>query len=74
MGAGAKLTAMGRSLLILLVLALFAAPSAAQDGELAKIKEQELEEVRGRISDLKKSMDRRAAERDRISKEIPCEG
>lgn len=69
-GAGATLPAMVRSLLIPLVFAFLAAPSAAQDGELAKIKEQELEEVRERISDLKKSMDRRAAERDRISKEL----
>jgi septal ring factor EnvC (AmiA/AmiB activator) len=41
------------------------------DGEqLTKIKEQELEEVRERISDLKKSMDKRAADRDRITGEL----
>jgi septal ring factor EnvC (AmiA/AmiB activator) len=39
-------------------------------GELAKIKEQELEEVRERISDLKKSMDRSAADRDRVTGEL----
>ncbi|MEQ9563816.1 MAG: peptidoglycan DD-metalloendopeptidase family protein [Woeseiaceae bacterium] len=44
---------------------------AQDDGEqLTKIKEQELEEVRERISDLKKSMDKRAAERDRITGEL----
>jgi septal ring factor EnvC (AmiA/AmiB activator) len=52
-----------------LVLAL---PVAAQDsgGELAKIKERELEEVRERISELKKSMDRSTAERDRVTEEL----
>jgi murein hydrolase activator len=44
---------------------------AQDDGEeLTKIKEQELEEVRERISELKQSMDRRAAERDRITGEL----
>ncbi|MDX1481769.1 MAG: peptidoglycan DD-metalloendopeptidase family protein [Woeseiaceae bacterium] len=54
------------------MFALLTAPAAAQDGknELAKIKEQELEDVREKISDLKRSMDRRAAERDQISKEL----
>lgn len=44
----------------------------AQDGhgELAKVKERELEEVRERISTLKKSMDRAAAERDRLTGEL----
>ncbi len=44
----------------------------AQDsgGDLAKIKEQELEEVRERISDLKKSMDRSAESRDRVTAEL----
>lgn len=55
------------------VLLIFAAAAAlAQDGhgELAKVKERELEEVRERISDLKKSMDRAAAERDRLTGEL----
>ncbi|NIL94008.1 MAG: peptidoglycan DD-metalloendopeptidase family protein [Woeseiaceae bacterium] len=39
-------------------------------GELAKIKEQELEEVRERISDLKKSMDRSADAREKITSEL----
>ena len=43
------------------IICLFLAlPVAAQEDDLAKIKEQELEEVRDRISDLKKSMDRAA--------------
>ena len=47
-------------------------PLAAQEreGELAKVKEQELAEVRERISDLKQSMDRAAAERDRLTGEL----
>ena len=61
-----------RQLLPLLATLLLApaAPAAAQDGDLAKIKEQELEAVRERISDLKESMDRRAGERDRITSEL----
>ena len=54
------------------VLLALAAPVAAQDtgGELAKVKERELEEVRERISDLKKSMDRSAAERDQVTQDL----
>lgn len=50
----------------------FAAVSLAQDssGELTKVKEQELEEVRERISALKKSMDAAAADRDRLTGEL----
>lgn len=55
-------------LILLLLLAAQAEP--AEDGELAKIKEQELEEVRDRISALKESMDRSAASRDRVSGEL----
>lgn len=51
-------------------LALGLATAEAQDDELAKVKEQELEEVRERISDLKESMDRAAAERDRVTGEL----
>jgi len=40
------------------------------DGELTKIKEQELLEVRERISDLKLSMDAAAEERDRLTGEL----
>jgi septal ring factor EnvC (AmiA/AmiB activator) len=44
----------------------------AQDpqGELADVKERELQDVRDRISDLKRSMDRGAAERDRLTAEL----
>lgn len=60
-----------RVLQILLLLGL-AATAAAQEpkGELAKIKEQELEEVRERISRLKRSMDDAAEERDRLTGEL----
>lgn len=44
-----------------------AALAQAPDAGLTKVKEQELEEVRAQISALKKSMDRRAAERDKIT-------
>ncbi len=46
--------------------------SLAQDsqGELADVKERELQDVRDRISDLKRSMDKGAAERDRLTAEL----
>ena len=62
-----------RPLTTLLFLVAFAAqPAVSQEtgGELAKIKEQELEEVRERISDLKKSMDASAAAREKITAEL----
>ncbi len=55
-------------LLLLLVSQL--ANGSEADGDLAKIKELELEEVRERISDLKRSMDARAADRDRLTAEL----
>ena len=56
----------------LLVLLLGILPAAAQqpDGELAKVKERELEEVRDRIADLKESMDAKASARDRLTREL----
>ncbi len=55
----------------ILAAAGLALPLLAQDdGELAKVKEQELEEVRQRISDLKESMDRAADRRDRLTGEL----
>lgn len=57
-------------MLVALLLAAPVAQSAGPDGELAKIKEQELEAVRERISALKKSMDASAAERDRLTGEL----
>jgi septal ring factor EnvC (AmiA/AmiB activator) len=62
-----------KSLMPALLLATIAClPVMAQtaDGELAKIKEQELEEVRDRIADLKKSMDASAAARDKLTREL----
>ena len=57
---------------LLFLVFLTASVGLAQEtgGELAKIKEQELEEVRERISDLKKSMDKSAADRDRVTAEL----
>jgi septal ring factor EnvC (AmiA/AmiB activator) len=57
---------------VLFAILLAALPVGAQDteGELAKIKERELEQVRDRISALKKSMDRTATSRDRLTKEL----
>ena len=54
------------------IVLLLAAAAFAQDsgGELAKVKERELEEVRERISDLKKSMDAAAEDRDRLTGEL----
>ena len=55
---------------LLLLLALVSVPVFGQDPDLTLIKERELEAVREKISDLKTSMDRRAAERDRITGEL----
>jgi septal ring factor EnvC (AmiA/AmiB activator) len=57
------LTALG-----ILVLAVPA--SRAQEPGLGKVKEQELEEVRQKISQLKRAMDKRAADRDRVSGDL----
>jgi len=54
----------------MVLLALVPAAALAQDPDLAQVKERELEQVREKISDLKASMDRRAAERDRITGEL----
>ncbi len=54
------------SVLALLIVGL----SAAAQEDLTKIKEGELEAVRQRISELKKSMDESAAERDRLTTEL----
>jgi len=58
--------------LILLSLVMLSPPLLAQDsnGELTKIKERELEEVREQISDLKRSMDKSAANRDKLTAEL----
>ena len=57
---------------LFLLLMVPAATALAQDsgGELAKVKERELEQVRERISELKQSMDRASSERDRLTGEL----
>lgn len=57
------------SLLLVLIVAPVV-PGLAQDDDLTQIKERELEAVRDKISSLKVSMDKRAAERDRITGEL----
>ena len=52
------------------MLILLGTAALAQESELAQIKERELEQVREKISTLKESMDRRAAERDRVTGEL----
>ncbi len=58
--------------IVLLILAVPGATAMAQsaDDDLTQIKERELEQVRDQISSLKKSMDERAADRDRITGEL----
>ena len=56
---------------ILVILALPPGAVAQDEGAgLAKIKEQELEEVRDKISDLKQSMDKSARDRDRLTEDL----
>ena len=61
-----------KALKLVLFTLLIALPAFAQDsgGELAKIKERELEQVRDKISDLKKSMDKSASDRDRLTAKL----
>jgi septal ring factor EnvC (AmiA/AmiB activator) len=59
-----------KPLLFLVFLSANIGLAQESGGELAKIKEQELEEVRERISDLKKSMDKSAAARDRLTADL----
>lgn len=62
---------LSRTLTTLLLLGLAATATAQNsDGELTKVKEQELEDVRERISELKQSMDAAAEERDRLTGEL----
>ena len=56
--------------LIMLLLAALVAEAQDTDGGIAKVKEQELEEVRERISELKRSMDQSATSRDRLTGEL----
>lgn len=56
---------------LLTLVASAAVPAAARaDDDLAQVKERELEEVRERISALKKSMDRAKRDRDRVTREL----
>lgn len=62
-----------RTARLLAILLLAASPGhSAQDdeGQLGKIKERELEEVRDRISELKQSMDESAEDRDRLTADL----
>jgi len=59
-----------QSLLFLVIAATAVAQAQETGGELAKIKEQELEDVREKISELKESMDESAATRDRITVDL----
>ena len=62
----------GKCLTIAILVAGLVAPTIAQndEGGLAQVKERELENVREKISDLKKSMDKRAADRDRVTGDL----
>lgn len=55
---------------LILLFACLALPAVGDEDELARVKEQELEEVRARISDLKESMDEAAERRDRLTGEL----
>lgn len=61
-----------RCLPLAILAAGLSVPAAAQEDDrgLAKVKERELEDVREKISDLKRSMDKRAADRDRITGDL----
>lgn len=63
-------SALRRAFLLFALSASFAATAQDNSGELAKVKESELEEVRMRIDELKKSMDDSAKERDRLTLEL----
>ena len=54
----------------MLLLAALPGLANGQNEDLTKIKEQELDEVRARINDLKQSMDKSASSRDRITGEL----
>ena len=63
---------MTQKLLQMFLLLLMSSVALAQDphGELAKVKERELEDVRARISALKQRMDDNAKDRDRLAGEL----
>ena len=61
-----------KGFLALIIASSLMAAGLAQEDErgLAKVKERELENVREKISTLKKSMDKRAADRDRLTGDL----
>ncbi len=61
---------MKAALKLLLLATVMSAQAQEPEGELAQIKERELEQVRERISNLKQSMDKSAAARDRVTAEL----
>lgn len=61
---------MNRRGAVLALALILVAMAAVGDDEVTRIKEQELEEVRERISELKISMDRAAVERDRVTADL----
>lgn len=64
-------------ILLLIALLLAALPAGADEqaanAELTRVKENELDAVRQRISELKERMDKNAAERDRLTLELQAE-
>jgi septal ring factor EnvC (AmiA/AmiB activator) len=58
------------TLILLLIATTPVAYAQNDEGEIAKVKERELEEVREKISSLKESMDKSAASRDRVTGEL----
>ena len=61
---------LSKHLICIAGLVAFMSGALGQDADLTQIKERELEEVRAQISRLKRSMDKRAADRDRITGEL----
>jgi len=61
---------LSKHLICIAGLVAFMSGALGQDTELTQIKERELEEVRAQISRLKRSMDKRAEDRDRITGEL----
>ncbi len=67
---GAMRCLLSKHLICIASLAVFASGALGQDTGLTQIKERELEQVRAQISRLKRSMDKRAVDRDRITGEL----
>ena len=61
---------LSKHLIYIAGLVAFMSGALGQDTDLTQIKERELEEVRAQISRLKRSMDKRAVDRDRITGEL----